>query len=56
MFLYYNALLALETIIQRCDSRVSRQCIFWHVIEHDLHHGGELSFSLGMHGSAAVDI
>jgi uncharacterized damage-inducible protein DinB len=34
----------------------SRQWIIWHVIEHDLHHGGELSFSLGMHNIAAVDI
>ncbi|MBV9690671.1 MAG: DUF664 domain-containing protein [Ktedonobacteraceae bacterium] len=34
----------------------SRQWIIWHVIEHDLHHGGELSFSLGMYGIAAIDI
>ncbi|MBV8694236.1 MAG: DinB family protein [Chloroflexi bacterium] len=34
----------------------SRQWIIWHVIEHDLHHGGELSFSLGMHNIAAIDI
>jgi hypothetical protein len=27
-----------------------------HVYELDLHHGGELSFSLGMHGLAAPDI
>ena len=36
--------------------RLSRQWVLWHVIEHDLHHGGELSFSLGMHGLAAPDI
>jgi uncharacterized damage-inducible protein DinB len=35
---------------------LSRQWVIWHVIEHDLHHGGELSFSLGMHGLAAPDI
>jgi len=35
---------------------VSRQWIIWHVIEHDLHHGGELSLSLGMHGLAAPDL
>jgi hypothetical protein len=23
---------------------LSRQWVIWHVIEHDLHHGGELSF------------
>ena len=28
----------------------------WHIIEHDLHHGGELSFSLGMHGLTAPDL
>ncbi len=35
---------------------LSRQWIIWHVIEHDLHHGGELSFSLGAHGLAAPDL
>ena len=35
---------------------LSRQWIIWHVIEHDLHHGGELGFSLGAHGLAALDI
>ena len=34
----------------------SRQWVTWHVIEHDLHHGGELGFSLGAHGLAAPDI
>ncbi|WIG60672.1 MAG: hypothetical protein OJF49_003420 [Ktedonobacterales bacterium] len=34
----------------------TRQWILWHLIEHDLHHGGELSFSLGMHGLAAPDL
>jgi uncharacterized damage-inducible protein DinB len=35
---------------------LSRQWVIWHVIEHDLHHGGELSFSLGAHGLAAPDL
>ncbi len=35
---------------------LSRQWVIWHVIEHDLHHGGELSFALGMHGLAAPDL
>ena len=35
---------------------LSRQWVVWHVIEHDLHHGGELSFSLGAHGLSAPDI
>jgi uncharacterized damage-inducible protein DinB len=34
----------------------SRQWIIWHLIEHDLHHGGELGYSLGMHGLDAPDI
>lgn len=35
---------------------LTRNWIIWHLIEHDLHHGGELSFSLGMHGLAAPDL
>jgi uncharacterized damage-inducible protein DinB len=34
----------------------TRQWIIWHVIEHDLHHGGELSLTLGSHGLAAPDL
>src|SRR5437660_3533233 len=34
----------------------SRQWIIWHVVEHDIHHGGELSSILGAHGLAAVDL
>ena len=35
---------------------ITRQWITWHVLEHDLHHGGELSFSLGIHGLPGVNI
>ena len=28
----------------------SRQWIVWHVAEHDIHHGGEISITLGTHG------
>ena len=35
---------------------LTRQWVIWHVIEHDLHHGGELSFSLGMYNLAAPDL
>jgi uncharacterized damage-inducible protein DinB len=35
---------------------LSRQWIIWHVIEHDLHHGGEFFFSLGAHGLETPDI
>ncbi len=34
----------------------SRQWIIWHVLEHDIHHGGEISCILGAHGLAAVDL
>jgi uncharacterized damage-inducible protein DinB len=34
----------------------SRQWMIWHVLEHDIHHGGELSSILGAHGLAAVDL
>ena len=28
----------------------TRQWIVWHVMEHEIHHGGELSLTLGTHG------
>ena len=34
----------------------SRQWIIWHLIEHDVHHGGEISFSLGMYGVPGLDL
>jgi uncharacterized damage-inducible protein DinB len=34
----------------------SRQYIIWHVLEHDMHHGGEISQSLGMHKVRAIDL
>ena len=40
----------LDRIFQRRDGQVSRQWIIWHVIEHDLHHGGELFLTCGKHG------
>jgi uncharacterized damage-inducible protein DinB len=36
--------------------RYTRQWIIWHVIEHDLHHGGEVSLTLGIHRLAAPDL
>jgi len=35
---------------------LSRRWVVWHLIEHDLHHGGELFFTLGMHGLPTPDI
>ncbi len=34
----------------------SRQWIIWHVLEHDIHHGGEISSILGTYGLAAVNL
>ena len=34
----------------------TRQYIIWHVAEHDLHHGGEISLTLGMHGLKGLDL
>ena len=54
----------LEQIVQppsalREDEReffppVPRQWIIWHVLEHEIHHGGELSLALGGHGLAGI--
>lgn len=46
----------LEQRFRRRETTVSRQWIIWHIIEHDLHHGGELSFSLGMYRLPAPDL
>jgi uncharacterized damage-inducible protein DinB len=32
------------------DGEASRAWVVWHVLEHDLHHGGEISLTLGMRG------
>jgi uncharacterized damage-inducible protein DinB len=40
----------------RSGRTVTRQWVIWHVIEHDLHHGGELFFTLGMHGLPTPDL
>ena len=34
----------------------TRRYIVWHVAEHDLHHGGEISLILGMHGGRGLDL
>lgn len=34
----------------------SRQWILWHVVEHDLSHGGELFLTLGIHGLPTPDL
>lgn len=41
---------------RRTEEIYSRQWVIWHVIEHDLHHGGEVSLLLGMHGLPTIDL
>ena len=36
--------------------QITRAWVIWHLIEHDLHHGGEISLTLGMHGLHAPDL
>ena len=38
------------------DVIYTRQWVIWHLIEHDLHHGGEISLTLGLHGLKAPDL
>ena len=35
---------------------VTRSWVIYHVLEHDLHHGGELSLLLGMHGLTGLNL
>ena len=43
---------------QRGDRTVTRArgWVVWHVLEHDIHHGGELSLTLGIHGLPTPDM
>jgi uncharacterized damage-inducible protein DinB len=34
----------------------TRQQLIWGILKHDLHHGGEVSFTLGMHQVEALDL
>ena len=35
---------------------ITRQWVIWHLIEHDLHHGGEVALTLGAHGLQALHL
>jgi uncharacterized damage-inducible protein DinB len=39
---------------RRQTSDRTRQWIIWHVLEHEIHHGGELSLALGGYGLSGV--
>ena len=36
------------------QSAHTRQWIVWHVLEHEIHHGGELSLALGGYGLQGI--
>jgi uncharacterized damage-inducible protein DinB len=38
------------------EESFTRQYVIWHLIEHDVHHGGELSFLLGMNDLPGLDL
>lgn len=46
----------LEAVFHDGPYEMTRGWVIWHVIEHDLHHGGELSYSLGALGLAGLDL
>jgi uncharacterized damage-inducible protein DinB len=50
--------LAVEFIRRRRTGTetVTREWVLWHLIEHDLHHGGEISLILGSHGLPGLDL
>jgi uncharacterized damage-inducible protein DinB len=35
---------------------MTRQWVIWHLMEHDVHHGGEVSLILGSHGLPALEL
>ena len=40
----------------RGDRTVTRGWVVWHVLEHDVHHGGEISQILGSHDLPPLDM
>jgi uncharacterized damage-inducible protein DinB len=39
---------------QQAFGDAPRGWIIWHVLEHEIHHGGEISLVLGQHGSPGI--
>lgn len=44
----------LSAAEQQAFGDLTRQWIIWHVLEHEIHHGGELSLALGGYGLAGI--
>ena len=41
---------------QRIFGECTRRWMIWHVLEHEIHHGGELSLALGGYGLQGIDL
>lgn len=46
----------LDTVISSEWGQFSLHFIIWHVLEHEIHHRGELSLILGLLGRAGLDV
>ena len=46
----------LDLRFERGGRRHHRGWVVWHVLEHDIHHGGEISQILGSHGLPGLDM
>jgi uncharacterized damage-inducible protein DinB len=46
----------LDTVIDSAWGQFSLRFIIWHVIEHEIHHRGELSLILGILGRSGLDV
>ena len=46
----------LDATVQRPSRTHHRGWVVWHVMEHDLHHGGEISQILGSNGLSGLDL
>jgi len=46
----------LDASVVRPSRTHHRGWVVWHVMEHDIHHGGEISQILGSHGLAGLDL
>jgi len=41
---------------RRSGTTFTRQWVVWHLVEHDLHHGGAISMILGSNGLSGIDL
>jgi uncharacterized damage-inducible protein DinB len=48
--------LATELVRPGSSRVLTRAWVIWHLMEHDVHHGGEISVILGSHGVPALDL